>query len=69
MVNYDILLHARPAELLVGSTTVCGQIYVALTYDANVYRAEDTEEYLNECLLAALYYFGTDVPSAVKGKL
>ncbi|KAL1947894.1 hypothetical protein VTO73DRAFT_13618 [Trametes versicolor] len=69
MVNYDILLHARPAELLVGSTTVCGQIHMALTYDANVYRAEDTEEYLNECLLAALYYFGTDVPSAVKGKL
>ncbi len=69
MVNYDIYLHARPAGLLVGSATIGGHITILLTYDANVYRSEDAEEYLNECRLATLYYFGTDESSAILVKL
>ncbi|KAH9854227.1 hypothetical protein C2E23DRAFT_858819 [Lenzites betulinus] len=69
MVDSQTYLHGRPMELILGNSTAREEISLALTYDANVYKGEDAEEYLQEVRLAALYYLGETESGAIKGKL
>ncbi|KAI0780940.1 hypothetical protein BD413DRAFT_501199 [Trametes elegans] len=69
IVNSATYLHSRPLEFFLGnSTSSRNTIDLMLTYDANAYRTEDAEEYLQECREAALYYLGAS-DSPAKGKL
>ncbi|KAI0636975.1 hypothetical protein C8Q77DRAFT_1215834 [Trametes polyzona] len=69
IVDSQTYLHGRPMEFILSSATARGHIDLTLTYDANVYRTEDAEEYMRECRLAALYYFGNEEAGPTKGKL
>ncbi|KAI0368115.1 hypothetical protein BV20DRAFT_488223 [Pilatotrama ljubarskyi] len=56
LADNSTFLHSRPAEFFLSNATKRNRIEMTLTYDANVYREEDAEEYLQECRDAALYY-------------
>ena len=60
-------LHARPMEFFLGNATERNCLALSLTYDGNVYRKEDVEEFIEECRQATLYYLSGD--TMIKGKL
>ncbi|KAI0362095.1 hypothetical protein OH77DRAFT_1491568 [Trametes cingulata] len=69
IVDGSNYLHSRPTEFFLANSTARNHIDLALTYDANVYRQEDAEEYLQECREAALYYLGDYDAGHTMGKL
>ncbi|KAL7284294.1 hypothetical protein ACG7TL_001577 [Trametes sanguinea] len=68
IVDSGTYLHSSPMDFFLGSGTTRGHFELLLSYDANVYRREDAEEYLRECSEATLFYFG-DEDATPKGRL
>ncbi|KAI0647047.1 hypothetical protein C8Q79DRAFT_1110405 [Trametes meyenii] len=66
ILDSSTVLHSRPMEFFLGNWTSRDCIHLTLTYDGNVYRKEDAEEYLQDCREAALYYFGEDENARAK---
>ncbi|KAI0670387.1 hypothetical protein C8Q78DRAFT_1035959 [Trametes maxima] len=66
ILDSSTVLHSRPMEFFLGNWTSRDRIHLTLTYDGNVYRKEDVEEYLQDCREAALYYFAEDENARVK---
>ncbi|KAI0374887.1 hypothetical protein BV20DRAFT_1010609 [Pilatotrama ljubarskyi] len=69
IVDGSTYLHSRPTEFFLANSTTRNCIDLALTYDANVYRQEDAEEYLQECREAAMYYLGDHDAGSTKSRL
>ncbi|CDO77543.1 hypothetical protein BN946_scf184912.g42 [Trametes cinnabarina] len=68
IVDNGTYLHSSPMDFFLGNGTTRDHFELILSYDANVYRREDAEEYLRECCGALLYYFG-DQDVTARGKL
>ncbi|KAI1795882.1 hypothetical protein LXA43DRAFT_989906 [Ganoderma leucocontextum] len=60
-------LHSRPMEFFLGNATERGMLGLGVTFDRNVYKTADVEEFVEECRLATLYYLGGT--ALCKGKL
>ncbi|KAI9067817.1 hypothetical protein FKP32DRAFT_227499 [Trametes sanguinea] len=70
IVDGGTYLHSTPTDFFLGNGTTRNHFELLLSYDANVYRREDAEEYLRECGEATLYYFSDQPADATaKGKL
>ena len=67
IVESTTYLHSRPMEFFLSNSTEHNRIGLGLTYDGNVYRREDVEEFVEECRQATLDYLGEQ--KMVKGKL